>query len=135
MAVEGPQVKWTFNAGADLRTHQFKFVKLDANGDVILASAAGESCVGVLLNKPNTGEQAEVCVHGICKVQADAALNEGDRIATSADAQAKAASALVQATGAASNVLGIMLTAPGAAGVVGTALINAVGGVVPTSAA
>lgn len=131
------KVDLSFTSAADLsaEANQYKFVKLDANGEVVLCTAAGESAIGVLQNRPKLGEQATVRAVGVSKVQADAALNEGDRIATSADAQAKAASALVQATGAASNVLGIALTAPSAAGVLFSAYINVVGGIVPTSAA
>lgn len=76
-------------AGADLSAaaNQFKAVKLDASGDIILCSVAGELVYGVLYNKPKSGEAAEVVVAGSPKMQADAAINEMDILATSADGQ------------------------------------------------
>lgn len=76
-------------AGADLSAdaNQFKAVKLDASGDVILCSVAGETVFGVLYNKPKLGEAAEVVVSGSPKLQADAAINENDLLGTSIDGQ------------------------------------------------
>ena len=56
-------------------------------GDVILCSVAGELVYGVLYNKPKSGEAAEVVVGGSPKLQADAAIDEMDILATSADGQ------------------------------------------------
>jgi len=137
MAYDGPKIEIPgLKSGSDLTAagNQYKAVKLDAAGDVILCTAAGEFSIGILQNKPNTGQAAEVLAVGVSKVQADAALTEGAQIATAADGQVKAASALVQATGAASNVLGYMLTEVTAAAQIGTAMIIP-GGIVPTSAA
>lgn len=79
-------------AGADLSaaTNQFKFVKLDAAGDVIIPTAITDEVIGVLYNRPLSGQEAEVRV-GQVEVQANAALNEGDAIATSTDGQAQVA--------------------------------------------
>lgn len=76
-------------AGADLSAdaNLFKAVKLDASGDVILCSVAGELVFGVLYNKPKSGEAAEVVVGGSPKMQADAAIDEMDLLGTSADGQ------------------------------------------------
>ncbi len=76
-------------AGADLSAaaNQFKAVKLDASGDVILCDSAGELVFGVLYNKPQLGEAAEVVVGGSPKMQADAAINEMALLGTSADGQ------------------------------------------------
>ncbi len=120
MAFEGPQIRIPgLKAGADLSaaSNQFKFVKLDANGDVVLASVAGEAVVGVLQNTPASGAEAIVAAAGVTKLQADGALNEGDKLATSADGQALAALGT-------HNVVGQALTASGAAGEVIAALVN-----------
>jgi len=80
----------TLPAGADLTAAQFKFVKI-SSGAVVLG-AAGNDCIGVLLNKPNTGEAAEVQIAGIAKVQADVALaTTGTKVMCSADGQAAVA--------------------------------------------
>lgn len=97
-------------AGADLTAAQFKFVKISGGGVVLCG--AGENAVGVLLNKPNTGEAAEVQIGGIAKVQADAALaTTGTKVMSSADGQAAAA------VGAGGNhVLGMTITTGANAG-------------------
>lgn len=77
----------SWNAAADLRTSQYKFVELGSTG-VTVCNAATDLPVGILQNAPNTGEVATVLVQGKSKVQADAALSIGDRIGTSADGQA-----------------------------------------------
>lgn len=65
MAQANEKAIWTetFNAGADLRTHQYKFVKLNANHQVILCGS-GEAGCGVLQNAPFTGQEALVCIAG-----------------------------------------------------------------------
>ncbi len=121
MAFEGPQLKIPgLKAGADLSAlaNQYKFVKLDANGDIVIPTAATDVVIGVLQNRPKAGEPAEVCGIGVSKIQADAALAEGARIGTSADGQA------VAKTVAAELVVGQLLTEAGGAGEIVTALIN-----------
>jgi len=122
MAFDSPDLPYaSFKAAADLSAAQYKFVKLDGNGDVVVCSAATDRPVGVLQNAPTSGQMATVQYAGITKVQADAALNEGDLVGTSADGQADAKTPGGDTT---EYVVGQMLTAPGAAGRIGTALIN-----------
>lgn len=123
----------TFKAAADLRALQYTFVKLDANGNVVACSAAGEKSIGVLQNKPNTGENALVRPHGMSKVVASAAIAANDFLTTTAAGQAKTALRLVAASGNASNVLGYALRAAAGAGVIITAMIGIPGGVWPTA--
>ena len=115
---QGLDTDLSFRAAADLRTNQYNFVKLDANGDVILASVVGERVLGVLQNKPNLGETAVVRVIGVSKVVASAAIAAGDFLTTSAAGQGKTALRLVAATGVASNVIGMALRAAAGAGVI-----------------
>lgn len=134
MAFDQPQMATGLKSGADLTpdANQYKFVKLDASGDVVLCDTAGEWAYGVLYNKPNTGEPAQVAIGGLVKVQADAALNEGDAITPSADGQAASATAAnVDATStstsedvAGSNVFGRAQTAAGAAAEIFTAVVT-----------
>lgn len=105
-------------AGADLTAAQFKFVKISGTG-VVLA-AAGNDALGVLLNKPASGEAAEIQIGGIAKVQADAALaTTGTKIMSSADGQAAAATSTNHVLGrtltvsaAAGDIIEVLLTAP-----------------------
>lgn len=98
-------------SGADLSAdaNQYKFVKLNA-GKVELAGL-GDQAIGVLLNKPKLGDQAEVGIGGIVKVQADAAFAVDVKLMSSADGQAALA---VAAAGR--HVLAIAMQAASAAG-------------------
>jgi hypothetical protein len=122
MAYEAVQpLKISLSAGADLSTKQYYFVKLDSNGDAVVCAAATDVPVGVLQNKPTSGQAAEIVVIGVSKVNSDAALTIGNLIGTSGDGQADAKTAGTDTT---EYVVGRMLTATGAAAQIGTALIN-----------
>ena len=126
------KVDLPLKAAADLRTHQYKFVKLDANGNVVLCSAAGERVLGILQNKPNTGETATVRIIGISKIVCSAAIALPNRISTDAAGLAKASSRLVAASGNASNVAGDLIRAAGAANEIQT-MIMVPSGIWPTA--
>ena len=78
-----------FTASADLSAKQFYFVKLASSTTVAVCAAVTDKPIGVLQNKPESGEQAVVRVFGISKISADATLAAGDVIGTSADGQAQ----------------------------------------------
>lgn len=122
MAYEGPQICIPgLSAGADLSTHQYKFVKLSASKTVILCAAATDVPIGVLQNKPTSGREAAVCAIGVTKVSSDAALTAGTVIGTSADGQADAK---VAGTDTTEYAVGVVVLASGAAGDLATAVIN-----------
>lgn len=50
----------SFLAGSDLRTKQFYVVELTGANQVDLANAATDVAIGVLLNKPNSGQAASI---------------------------------------------------------------------------
>lgn len=121
MAYKGSQpLKLSLSAGADLSTKQFYFVKLDTNGAAVVCSGATDVPVGVLQNKPTSGQAAEIVVVGVTKISADANLTIGNLIGTSADGQADAKTPGTDTT---EYVVGRVLTAP-ASGTIGTALVN-----------
>lgn len=123
MAAEESLKSFSAVAGADLSgvANQYKFVKLNANRQVILCAAATDVPVGVLQNRPGNGEAATVGYHGITKVQADAALSAGAQIGTSADGQADAKTPGTDTT---EYVVGIVVGGAGAAGELAEALIS-----------
>jgi len=84
----------TFIAGEDLSSAQFKFVTLEADGQVDLADAAGENAMGVCLAGAAAGNAVTVCVSGSVMVEAGGAITAGDQIQTGADG-----TALLAATG------------------------------------
>ncbi len=130
-------------AGADLSAHQYKFVKLNGTGQVVVCGAAGESAFGVLQDKPNAaGKAACVATLGVSKVVAGAAVAPGDLVTT--DAQGRAVAAVKASTntadaGAASDPLvgsyvqGIALTAGAVDQLISVDLQKM--GAVPTTAA
>jgi len=126
------KIDLSLKAAADLRTHQYKFVKLDASGNVVLCSAAGERTFGVLQNKPNTGETAVVRIFGLTKAVASAAIATPNPIATDASGLVKAASRLVAASGNASNVAGVAVRPSGAASEIMTICVG-LAGIWPTA--
>ena len=110
-------------AAADLRTHQYKWVKLDAAGNVVLCAAAGERPFGVLQNKPNLGETASVRILGLSKAVASAAIATPNPVSTDAAGLTKAATRLVAASGNASNVSGFAQRPAGAINEIMTVLV------------
>jgi hypothetical protein len=122
MAYEASQpLKDTVVAAADLTAHQYKFVKLDTDGKLAAIAAATDIPYGVLQNKPDTGEEGEVVIIGITKIQADEALNENDVLGTSADGQAQV---IVAGTDTTVYIVGRCRLAAGAASRIGTAVVN-----------
>lgn len=93
MAYAGQQICATFEAAADLSTKQYYFVKLSAANTVNVCTAITDIPIGILQNKPESGEAATVCLFGISKVSADGTLAAGNLIGTSADSQADAITA------------------------------------------
>lgn len=121
MATFGPEMKATgLAAGADLRTKQFYFVKMSANNTVTVCAAVTDKPIGVLQNKPNTGEAAEVTAIGQTKVSGDANLAPGDSIGTSVDGQAAA----YTAADTTKHIVGQVIEDNSAAGGIITAFIN-----------
>lgn len=88
MAVQESVISITLPAGADLRTHQYKFVEVDGNGRVVLAGDDAHAD-GVLQNDPNTGEAATVAIFGVVKVKCGANVTRGGNVSTGANGAAK----------------------------------------------
>ena len=102
MAFEVPGLTKTFKAGADLSAVQYKFVKFDGSGDIIVAAAITDVCLGVLQNKPDAaGQNAIVMMDGITKMQAGGTITRADIIGTATDGQAQAVAATNKAYGVA----------------------------------
>jgi hypothetical protein len=125
MANFGPEpLKGWFTAGADLSGSQFLFVKLSADNTVILCAAATDKPIGVLQNKPTSGQSAEVVISGIGKVVATASIAAGALIGTN---NAGKAVALVAGTDTTAYVVGTVLEGVGAANGIITATIDCAG--------
>lgn len=77
-------------AAADLSSSQYLGVKVVAGG-IDVVSAAGELAVGILQNKPVSGEAAEVTVLGISKAVSSGSLSKGAKVAFDSAGKLKAA--------------------------------------------
>ncbi|MBC7340958.1 MAG: DUF2190 family protein [Clostridia bacterium] len=137
MAYEIPVFDVSLVAGADLSAAQYRFVKVNADGNAVLAGN-GEMAVGVLQDKPGPGVAGQVRVLGVTKVVAGGAIAKGALVASDADGKAKAAvAATANTTSGAisgSHAAGIALEDASAADVVISVLLLPVGAVPGTAA-
>lgn len=82
MAYEVPGFKiGMLVASEDLSAKQLRFVNLKNDGTVIMPAAGGEACLGVLQNKPASGQVCEITCSGIVKVEGDGSIATGDLVA------------------------------------------------------
>lgn len=93
-----PQVL-AFLAGADLSTHQYKMVKFGSSASEVVLCGAGEDAIGVLMNAPKQGEQAEVAVAGGAKVKVASTVTLGASAASGASGVGVNAGAATKALG------------------------------------
>lgn len=120
-AFEGSQMKAVgLIAGADLSAKQFYAVKLSASNTVIVCAATTDKPYGILQNAPTSGQEAEVCVVGLTKINSDAALSIGVSIGTAADGQLAA----YTASDTTKHIIGIVQQTSGAAAGYAVAFVN-----------
>ena len=89
MAYQQAQTNITLKAGADLSAKQYFFVKIDANGDAVLAGN-GQNAIGILQNAPTEGEAANIAVAGVSKVIIGDTTSLDSGVVISSDANGKA---------------------------------------------
>jgi hypothetical protein len=87
----------TYVAGADLSAKQYTMVKMNTSGQVIAIAAATDLPLGILQNKPTSGQSATVAVAGVSKLVCSAAVTASNPIGPSNDGRG----APTQATGVA----------------------------------
>ena len=115
----------TLTAAADLSTHQYKFMEITAANTVNLCGAVTDRPVGVLLNKPTTGQAATILLAGVTQVVASGAIVAGRSIGTSAAGLATINAGSEAAGGGSANpTVGISLTAAGGANEIFTCAVN-----------
>lgn len=113
---------FTFEAGGDLSSDQFKAVKLSASRKVVRCTGVTDKPIGILQNKPDaSGKAAEVMCIGISKVNSDISLSFGDLISTQTDGQLQI---VVPGTETTEFIIGQVIFDSGAAGEMAEALIN-----------
>ena len=91
MAVEGRLEARTMQAGADMRTLENRIMRATGANTVNVASNAGggvDDVIGVLINTPNSGQNASVAFDGLAKVAAGAATTANALLTTNASGRA-----------------------------------------------
>lgn len=77
----------SFKAGADLSASQYLAVKLDANGNVVLATAATDQVIGFIENAAKINDTADVLLRncsGSYKVKAGGTVAIGQKVTVDA---------------------------------------------------
>lgn len=122
MAYEGPTMKLTgLTASADLSSKQFHFVKISGANTVTVCAAVTDRPIGVLQNKPTSGQEAEIVACGVTKLSSDEAVAAGSVLGSSADGQAQVVTVGSETT---VYIAGQALTASTAAGGIITAAVS-----------
>lgn len=122
----GMVIDESFRADADLSAKQYYFVRIVTGGNrVDVCTAATQIGIGVLQNKPTSGQTGWVRLFGKTKVNSDAALTVNTLIGPAADSQADAKTPGTDTT---EYVCGIVTKASGAAGEMAEAIIGATPG-------
>lgn len=103
-------------ANADLTGSQYLAVVVNSAGKIALAAGPAVDILGILQNKPNTDQPAQVMVDGISKAKAGAAIAIGAKVTANASgllitavATNKAVGFAVTAAGAANDVFSVQL--------------------------
>jgi hypothetical protein len=117
VAYEIPGFSFTLIAAADLSASQYCFVNVDNTGKAALP-AANARCVGVLQNKPTSGQVCTIVASGISK----ALVGVGDCTAGD-DLEVTGTGAVKVAAGAGSRIVAVAL-ASGVAGNIVPVLIG-----------
>lgn len=80
MSFEIPGFTFTLVSSADYTSDQYTAVKVDTSGQAVQCNNA-EDCIGVLQNKPNTGQAATVMVNGVTIMEiGTGGLTAGDSV-------------------------------------------------------
>ena len=85
MAFEEEVLDVSFKANADLSSYQFYVVKMAADNTVDVCSGATDKPIGILQNKPTSGQIARVRVMGVSRFIIGAGgVAYGNRVGTAA---------------------------------------------------
>jgi len=122
MAYEIPGTTLTLEAAGDLSAAQYKFVKINTDGQAEVCSAVTDQPIGILQDKPAAkGRVAQIMVDGISKLSSDAALTLGQKVGTSVDGQG---AAYAHGTDTTKYIVGTVIKASGAANGLATVLFS-----------
>lgn len=113
-------VRITLEAGEDLSSKQYRFVKI-SSGKAVACDNATDAPIGVLQNDPASGEEAAITVVGGTKIVSSASIAAGTKIGTNNTGKADAK---VAGTDTTEYTVGVCILAAGADNEVLTAVVN-----------
>lgn len=126
MAFELNLFSQTRQAGSDLTTHKYKFVKLNSSGQVVLCSATTDIPYGILQNAPGSLNPAQVMRFGISRLVAGGSIaTASNNVGT--DAAGKGTLYPVGAAGTAAYPVGFAEEGVNTTDLIMTVSINCVG--------
>jgi len=118
--IAGYALRITLEAGADLSSKQYHFVKI-SSGKAVACAAATDVPIGVLQNDPASGEEAAIVVVGGTKIVTSASIAAGIKIGTN---NAGKADAKVAGTDTTEYTVGQVILGASADGELLTAVVN-----------
>jgi len=105
-------------AAADLSSNQYYCVELSSTGWVLTGD--GEAVDGVLQDKPESGQSAEVMIDGVSKCVSAAAIAKGANVSSAASGKVETSATgnyilgrALEASGGDGEVIAVALTKPG----------------------
>lgn len=81
----------SISAGADLSAKQFHVVKVNSSAAAVAAGASDTTQVGILQNKPTSGQVGSVRVAGVSKAAAGGSITAGAAVTSDANGKVVAA--------------------------------------------
>jgi hypothetical protein len=111
----GLKNSFSLPAGADLTGKQFHAVVVNSSGNAA-AAAANALAVGILQNKPTTGQPATICYDGVSKAAIGATVVAGAKLASDAAGKlitattGQAVVGVALAGGATNDIIPVILT-------------------------
>lgn len=88
MATREAAISITLTAGADLSALQFRAIKVSTAADnTALQAGAGENAIGVLQDKPTSGNVGQIDILGVTKAEYGASVTRGAKLMSNASGQ------------------------------------------------
>ena len=87
MSTQNRSFELSKTASEDLSGSQYYIVQMDSAGAAELAEGALDFIIGVLQNKPESGQEAHVRFLGVSKVKIGGTVNIGDFVTTNSTAE------------------------------------------------
>lgn len=91
MAYSGDQILYSAKAGADLSSLRYSVLELNSEDVVDLTDGTADIPLGILQTKPQSGEEAAVCVQGISKARYGGNVTAGNLLVCTASGTLTAA--------------------------------------------